>query len=285
MLSRIKVIICLLVTGLFLGCQDHPINTDGALRVSATLPSPPVKVTNTVGDWLVYDLHVQTPRGSTLQKIDVLQGDKVLLTYTDVAIKRDSFYLAHIWLPYPKNGWDGGVLTNRFQLTQSGRTSVMTFQVKTDRQYPDQRRVGFPVPSGTWFTEDAPDPTSLHTRALFLYPQPVFDPAQNGYLLGNNPQRYAIDFTKVVDGLPYKNKGDKNEDWYNYNLPVMAAEEGTVVFTADGIANNLTPGKVDYPIDFTNLTGNVVYIEHSDGTLAMYAHMIPTPYLSRWGKK
>ena len=254
-------------------------------NVSAALPLLPVKVTNTVGEWLVYDLHLHTPRGSTLQKIDVMQGDKLLLTYTDFSVKKDSFYLAHIWLPYPGNGWDPGVLTNRFQLSQSGRTSVSTFQLKIDRQYPDQKRVGFPVPSGTWFAEDAPAPSSLHTRALFLFPQPVFDPAQNGYLLGNNPQRYAIDFTKIVDGLPYKNKGDKNEDWYNYNLPVMAAEEGTVVFTADGFANNGTPGKVDYPIDFTNITGNVVYIEHSDGTLAMYAHMIPNSIRVKVGQK
>ncbi|RIV20475.1 M23 family peptidase [Fibrisoma montanum] len=285
MTYRITVIICLLFAGLFLGCQDHQVNPDGTPKVSVALPSLPVKVTNTVGEWLVYDLHLHTPPGSTLQKIDVMRGNEVLSTFTDFSIRKDSFYLAHIWLPYPRSGWDVDVLTNRFQVSQSGRTSVSTFQVKIDRQYPDQRRVGFPVPSGTWFTEDAPDPSSLHTRALFLFPQPVFDPAQNGYVIGNNPQRYAIDFTKVVDGLPYKNKGDKNEDWYNYNLPVMAAEGGTVVFTADGFANNGTPGKIDYPIDFTNITGNVVYIEHSDGTLAMYAHMIPNSIRVKVGQK
>jgi murein DD-endopeptidase MepM/ murein hydrolase activator NlpD len=284
MTYRITGIICLLITGLFLGCQDHLINPDGTPNVSAALPSLPVKVTNTSGDWLVYDLHVHTPPGTTLQKIDVLQGDKVLLTYTDITTK-DDFHLAHIWLPYPGNGWDPGVLTNRFQVSQSGVESVSTFRLPIDHHYPDQRRVGFPVPSGIWFAEDAPAPSSLHTKALFLFPQPVFDPAQSGYLLGNNPQRYAIDFAKLVDGLPYKNKGDKNEDWYCYNQPVLAAEGGTVVFAADGIANNLTPGKIDYPIDYTNLTGNVVYIEHSDGTLAMYAHMIPNSVLVKVGQR
>jgi murein DD-endopeptidase MepM/ murein hydrolase activator NlpD len=259
-------------------------NPDGTPTVSAALPSLPVKVTNTVGEWLVYDLHLHTPPGGTLQKIEVLQGDKVLLTYTDFSVK-DNFYLAHIWLPYPGNGWDPGVLINRFQLSQSGTVSVSTFPVKVNPQYPNQKRVGFPIPAGIWFAEDAPASNSIHTKALFAFPQPMFDAAQNGYLLGNNPQRYAIDFAKLVDGLPYKNKGDKNEDWYCYNQPVLAAEGGTVVFAADGIANNLTPGKLDYPIDYTNLTGNVVYIEHSDGTLAMYAHMIPNSLLVKAGQK
>ena len=284
MIYRITFGICLLLAGFLLGCQDHLTRPDGTSNVSAALPSLPVKVTNTLGEWLVYDLHIHAPPGSTLQKIDVLQGDKVLLTSTDFSAK-DNFYVAHIWLPYPRNGWNPGVLTNRFQLSQSGMVSNSTSQVTIAPQYPDQRRVGFPVPAGIWFAEDAPATTSLHTKALFLFPQPVFDPAQNAYILGNNPQRYAIDFAKVVDGLPYRNKGDKNEDWYCYNQPVMAAEDGTVAFTADGIANNTTPGKIDYPIDYTNLTGNVVYIEHSDGTLAMYAHMIPNSLLVKVGQK
>jgi murein DD-endopeptidase MepM/ murein hydrolase activator NlpD len=87
----------------------------------------------------------------------------------------------------------------------------------------------------------------------------------------------------LVDGLPYINDGSHLEDWFCYNLPILAAQGGKVIFTEDGIPDNQTPFELDYPTDINNATGNVVYIEHADGTIGNYSHMVPNSILVEVG--
>ncbi len=264
---------------LLAACNKNEPQND-AYDLLVALPTPPVKVINTSGTWFVYEMHIKVP---TLQKVEIFNNSNLQLSYTDF-ITRDDLHIASIWLPYPVQGWEKEELVHLFQYEDAeGIAKQHTFTLKIEEEYPDPITIAFPVPQGIWLAEAAASPTSYHTRTIFPYPEPLFDPVQQGYLIGNNPQRYAIDYAKLVDGLPYQNDGSQLEDWYCYNLPILAAEGGKVIFTENNIPDNLTPGEIDYPIDASNVTGNVVYVEHVDGSIGTYCHLVPNSVLVEAG--
>ncbi|MAO11188.1 MAG: hypothetical protein CMC07_09965 [Flavobacteriaceae bacterium] len=258
--------------------SQNPTDTRQAMYLA--LPTSPVKVTNTEGNWLVYELHI---KAAAIDKVEVYYNDALLQTYTDF-ITKDDLHLASIWLPYPQTGWNNKELTHLFYYTNNdGANLVENVTLPINEQYPDAKNIAFPVPQGVWLAEGAPGSTSYHTRAIFPYPEPIYDTEQEGYLIGNNPQRYAIDYAQLENGLPYKNDGLKLEDWYCYNRPVLAAEGGIVLFTENSIPDHQTPGELDYHITADNVTGNVVYIEHPDGSIGTYCHLMPNSILVQKG--
>ncbi|MAP80049.1 MAG: hypothetical protein CL526_03060 [Aequorivita sp.] len=281
MLFKIKnILIPLLLTTLTACNISEPHNPASDLLTA--LPSPPVKVINTSGTWLVYDIHIKV---SSLQKVEIYNDNNLQLSYSNF-ITRDDLHIANIWLPYAEEGWEMKELVHRFEYKDAeGIAKQYDFTLKIEEEYPDPITIDFPVPQGIWLAEAAASPTSYHTRAIFPYSEPIFDPSQQGYLIGNNPQRYAIDYAKLVDGLPYRNDGSQLEDWYCYNLPILASQGGKVIFTENQIPDNLTPGQLDYPIDATNVTGNVVYIAHDDGSIGTYCHLIPNTILVEVGDR
>lgn len=256
---------------LLFSCNKNDETADNP-NFHVALPSPPVKVKNTDGTWLVYEMHIKAPN---LEKTILFNNDNLILSYTDF-ISKHGFSTASIWLQYPASGWEDLEIKHEFHYRDTdGHQQQSTFILDIEEHYPDPITIDFPVPSGIWLAEGAPGVNSYHTRALFPFDEPVFDPDQNGYLIGNNPQRYAIDYAKLVDGLPYVGDGSSLEDWHCYNLPILAAQSGKVIFTKDGIPDNQTPFELDYPTDMNNATGNVVYIEHADGTIGNYSHLKP----------
>ncbi|MEM0518145.1 M23 family metallopeptidase [Aequorivita flava] len=279
MFLKSKFILLLATLALFYSCNENEPHND-PYDLLVALPTAPVKVANTSGTWLVYEMHIKV---SSLQKVEIFNNNNLQLSYTDF-ITRDDFHLASIWLQFPPQGWTDDVLAHQFYYKDStGTAKQHTFNLKLAEQFPDPITIAFPVPEGIWLAEAAASPTSYHTRAIFPYPEPVFDPTQQGYLIGNNPQRYAIDYAKLVDGLPYQNDGSQLEDWYCYNLPILASQGGKVIFTENNIPDNLTPGELDYTINASNITGNVVYIEHDDGSIGTYCHLIPNTILVEVG--
>ena len=260
-------------------------NKDDAKEITAdffvALPTPPVKVKNTDGTWMVYELHIKAP---ALQKVDIFNDNNLQLSYSDFNTRGD-INIGSIWFPFPEQGWQNTELVHKFQYKDAaGNSKEYIFNLTIQQQYPDPITIAFPLPPGVWLAESSASSTSLHTRALFPFPDgPKFDSEQEGYIFGNNPQRYAIDYIKFVDGLPYKNDGSNLEDWYCYNSPILAAQGGIVIFTEDGIPDHQTPFELDYPTDATNATGNVVYIEHADGTIGTYCHLIPNSVLVEKG--
>lgn len=256
----------------FTSCQKDD-NQTSPNNIFVALPSPPVMVKNTTGTWLVYEMHIKTP---ILDNVRILYDNQELMNYTDF-IKRDDMNIASIWLEFPEGGWELQEIAHEFyyKTDGSGTAQKHLFNLEVNAQYPEAKTIQFPVPQGVWLAEGAAGPNSYHTRALFPYETPRYDESQGGYLFGNNPQRYAIDYALLQDGLPFVNDGSNLNDWFCYNLPILAAQGGKVIFTEDGIPDNMTPGKLDYETDMTNATGNVVYIEHEDGTIGTYCHMIP----------
>lgn len=83
-------------------------------------------------------------------------------------------------------------------------------------------------------------------------------------------QRFAYDLLVVKDDATHRGDGKKNEDYYAYGRPILAAAAGRVVAVVDGIAENV-PGVM--PTDKPE--GNHVVVDHGNGELALYAHLVP----------
>ncbi|MCX7547050.1 M23 family metallopeptidase [Xanthomarina sp. F1114] len=273
MLNNRGQLLFLLVLTLFFSCNKDDENSGKTQSdIFVALPTSPVKLINTDGTWLVYEMHIIAPK---MDRVNVFYNDTQLLSYTQFITKGNA-HIASIWLEYPEAGWDKELLRHNFEYRDAANNQKSyVYNLKIDQQYPDPATVAFPVPQGVWLAEGAPSASSYHTRAIFPYSEPVFDYEQQGYLIGNNPQRYAIDYAMLVNGLPYINDGKNLTDWYCYNLPVLAAKGGKVIFTENSIPDNTTPFELDYPTDITNANGNVVFVEHTDGTIGTYCHLVP----------
>lgn len=80
--------------------------------------------------------------------------------------------------------------------------------------------------------------------------------------------QYAIDFFRMGDdGLPYKNRGKENADYYGWDQPVYAAGDGEVT-SAQGDFEDMIPGK---PGAFD--AANSVSIRHASGEVTDYGHL------------
>src|SRR5690606_34447621 len=54
-----------------------------------------------------------------------------------------------------------------------------------------------------------------------------------------------------------------------------------ILLNVDDVSGSI--GKLDYPTDLTNATGNVVYIEHADGSIGTYCHLKENSIIVREG--
>src|SRR5690554_685974 len=79
-----KTVVFLLFTVLVSCNKSDNLSEDTDFHIA--LPTAPVKVINTNGTWLVYDLHIKTPR---LEKVDIIYDDSLLLSYTDFITRND----------------------------------------------------------------------------------------------------------------------------------------------------------------------------------------------------
>ncbi|MCW8876294.1 MAG: M23 family metallopeptidase [Kangiellaceae bacterium] len=88
-------------------------------------------------------------------------------------------------------------------------------------------------------------------------------------------QRYAYDFVKAdEDYSRHQNKGNRLTDYYCYEQEIVAAADGEVVATMDGI--NPAP-LVGYGVaDFLcrHFAGNHIVVKHAEGEYGFYAHLI-----------
>jgi hypothetical protein len=90
-------------------------------------------------------------------------------------------------------------------------------------------------------------------------------------------QRFAIDWMRIdADGQLVAGDPSEVENWVDYGAKVMAAADGEVIATLDGMKNNV-PGKLPDPATITVKTvdGNHVIIDHGNGFYSFYAHLQP----------
>ncbi len=95
-------------------------------------------------------------------------------------------------------------------------------------------------------------------------------PFENIYA-GSDDQRFALDFVYTKNGRLFSGAGgigSKNEDYYCFGQPILAAADGTVV-KAEGGYDDAAPGKpTGDPGD-----GNIVEISHGNGETSVINHL------------
>jgi len=91
----------------------------------------------------------------------------------------------------------------------------------------------------------------------------------NGKLTHKDDWRYGVDFmVSGSDGKLYKNSGANLEDYFCYDVPVLAPAEGKVVFVKSDVPDNQV-GKVNERDNW----GNAVIIEHAYQFYSCVAHL------------
>jgi len=121
-----------------------------------------------------------------------------------------------------------------------------------------------PAAGLAWKVSQAHGLTANHRRNTFI----------SGGCSGvfKNGQRYAYDLIVVDDAggsRPAGSDATKNESYYAFGLPVVAAAPGTVVF-AENIHPENPPGS---QLPGVPGGGNKVLIDHGNGEIGFYGHM------------
>ena len=83
-------------------------------------------------------------------------------------------------------------------------------------------------------------------------------------------QRFAYDLVVMEKGSSHRGEGKKNADYLAWGRPILASGAGRVVAVVDGIPENV-PGAM--PTDAPE--GNHVVIDHGNGEISHFAHLVP----------
>ncbi|ACF14355.1 Peptidase M23 [Chloroherpeton thalassium ATCC 35110] len=93
--------------------------------------------------------------------------------------------------------------------------------------------------------------------------------AQDGEYTHRGVYRYAWDFIIVNrEGKQFKNQGDFPQDYFCYNKPVVAPEDGVVENVWDGVEDNII-GQVNLKENW----GNTVIIKHDNEVYSKLCHL------------
>jgi murein DD-endopeptidase MepM/ murein hydrolase activator NlpD/urea transporter len=92
----------------------------------------------------------------------------------------------------------------------------------------------------------------------------------SGQYTHRGPWRHALDFIVMKSGKSFSGKGNRIEDFYCYNLPVLSPAYGQVWRVVSDVPDN-TPGTVNVAANW----GNHVLIRLYDGKFALVAHLRP----------
>lgn len=123
---------------------------------------------------------------------------------------------------------------------------------------------------------DGHDYQSHHRR--FDYTRPPFPQRGNK----TNFQRYGYDFVVVNErGLMhagdaddwYPSKSDRNEDYYGFGVPILAAGSGRVAAVHDGEPDNRRFDQAALARPETAYGGNYVVIDHLNGEFSWLGHL------------
>lgn len=262
------------------------------------VPKPPTIAVAEGKAFLAYEMHVTNFAGATttLKRVEVLSGGKVIFTLADSALTRalsrpgmqlpaadrgklpgGARAVVWFWVPVDRGSAPSAVV-NRVTMESGTGDSVTSQQlagapVAVAKPAPD---IGPPLRGGTWLAGNGPDALSGHRRALI--------PIEGAPSIA---QRFAIDWVKV-DSSWKTWKGDslKNSDYYAYGQDAIAVGPGTVVETKDGIPENV-PGinSRAVPITLETVGGNHVVIDLGGGRYAFYAHLQPGSLRVKLGDK
>ena len=214
---------------------------------------------------LFYEIFLANRSADGLQKVEVLDGERVLKTIDGDELNKSlrapqlgvSDYAVYMWVGL--NAGDKPVsISHRLYFANETLAGG-----RSDISYAPPIVISPPVYGGMWLSAEGPYNFNHHRRAII----PLMGKA---YV----PERYAIDWIKYgPNGKIYKTDGATVEDYYAYGQEIHAVADGEIVDTKDGIPNN-----VPFDVPATSVgwaAGNLVTEQIGNGTYAYYVHMIP----------
>ncbi len=153
------------------------------------------------------------------------------------------------------------------------RSRTQTASLRTaPRAYVPRTMLSLPL-AGPVFVHDGHDLYGHHRRL------DITGGMTTHFGIRSNFMRYAHDFCIADEqGRLYRGDGGRPEDWFGYGKPVLAAGDGVVVETHDGMPDNRKggPPPFDEAAIMKNLKlflGNYAIVDHGNGEFSLFAHM------------
>jgi Peptidase family M23 len=163
--------------------------------------------------------------------------------------------------------WNREKWTNTLTVEAVGKPETQQ-AISVDMSLSEQKPViiSAPLRGKNWWTPNGPTNDSTHRRVVIAA----------GDHLGL-PERFAVDWIQLgPDGKSYSGAEADNRSYHAYNSDVLAAADGQVVSTKDGIPENIPQSpKMAVPITLDTIGGNFVMEDIGNGRYAFYAHLIP----------
>jgi hypothetical protein len=200
-----------------------------------------------------------------LARLPVLEPGNVLLVF-------NPFHLFTSTIPLKKLNYEFTFRTPDRTQRHKAHLSIVpvVYETKTDLMIPVGGRV---------LVWDGHDYQSHHRR--FDYTRPPFPQRGNK----TNFQRYGYDFVVVneqglmYDGDPqdgddwYPGKSDRNQNYYGFGVPILAAGSGRVAAVHDGEPDNRRFNPAEFATRETASGGNYVVIDHLNGEFSWFGHL------------
>ena len=226
---------------------------------------------------LFYEIFLANMSASGLQRVEVLDGARVLKTIEGDELSRSlrepqlgvGDYAVYMWVSLAPGDKP---LSISHKLYFEGQQTALE-GARSEISYAAPIVISPPVYGNGWLSAEGPYNFNHHRRAIIP-------------LMGKEyvPERYAIDWIKYgPNGKIYKTDGATVEDYYAYGQEIHAVADGEIVDTKDGIPNN-----VPFDVPATSVgwaAGNLVTEQIGNGTYAYYVHMIPGSLRVKIGDK
>lgn len=173
--------------------------------------------------------------------------------------------LVYLWVEVAEGEALPGRIAHTVRLDHAdGGTEVLARTLEVVDAAPRVFRA--PLDGEGWFVANAPKPTSRHRRSVQVIGE-----------RRHMAQRYALDFVRVLgpEGTHVGDPAD-NASYHAYGATVRAMAAGEVIAVVDGIPENVPgPDSRAVEMNLETLAGNAVVVDHGEGYVATYAHLIP----------
>lgn len=252
---------------------------------SRILPERPWVEQTRYGQALNFDLALTNPAAQT-REVTELEVTFVGTDGRDLLTRRlDGNGSAPSILTLPDRTLEPGeaqLLFNPFEYAPPGRPvgAVRIKAVLSAEGQPDETvtasalvRNAAPAPglspvTGRVLVWDGHDALSHHRRWDYLLP-PL-----KAFGFVSNAMRYSYDFVPVdAEGRMHSGDGAHNEDWFGFGQPVRAPAAGAVVQVRDDRPDDRRFDPSELTQDINLVFGNVVVIDHGDGSFSMLGHV------------
>lgn len=266
---------------------ERPATVAGqqTLAVNRTLLWQP-SVVRTVGKrWAYYEIELRNRTGSTVtlkstRVADSKSPSKPLLELSGAALLRSlgvyttrpetptaelkpgGLTLLYMAIPFSEKGPLPSSLTQQISVDVGGSEELGTVVVRLEQK--PAALIGPPLKGGGWFAANALQNDSGHRRALLRS-----SPTESSIA-----QRFAIDWLRFgSDGKAFQGDPKKNQNWHGYGSDLLAVAAGTVLWTQDGIEDNVPFEAMKGPMTLETIGGNAVLLDIGGGRYAFYGHL------------